>query len=475
MQKIKLSALIVAVLLSASAFVGCAKVAEDFIEREPPSAEVVLDQSKENGELLAKYNTHKENSALAFTTYEKNEKSDFEYEIQNEKVIIKKYIGERDIVVIPDDIDGVPVCELADRAFEGLDVRAVYVPDSVEKIGFSVFAECSKMSTLRLPIVGNGEDIDFGGYVFGAEEYFENGLKVPGSLKMILLGGKVNKISENAFFGFKSVEAFVLREGIESIGNFAFNDCRSLVYVNFPSTLKSIGQYSFMNCQSLYTIELPESLESVGLGAFMDCSSIRNLTLPFIGNTREENNFIGYMFGATRGEWNESFVPEALANITLLGSCVTVPDAAFDGCTSLYTVNILDGIESVGVSAFKGCISLVSVNIGADVKTISEEAFSGCKSLSKIAFFESSTLHKISMQAFMGCESICELNLPDSLRRIEKSAFYNCKSLTKISAHGIEHIGESAFRNCNSINSVSGINKDAVTEKGNSTLLAVMN
>ena len=475
MQKIKLSALILAVSLSASAFAGCAKVAEDFIEREPPSEEVIYDQSKENAELLGKYNTHKENSTLAFTTYEKNEKSDFEYEIQNEKVIIKKYIGERDIVVIPDVIDGIAVYELADRAFEGLQVRAVYVPDSVEKIGFAVFSECSKMSTLRLPIVGNGENIDFGGYIFGAEEYFENGLKVPGSLKMILLGENVKKIDENAFFGFKSVEAFVLPGGIESIENFAFNDCRSLVYINFPNTLKSIGQYSFLNCQSLYTIALPESLESVGLGAFMDCSEIRNLTLPFIGNTREENRFIGYMFGATRGEWNESFVPKTLANVTLLGSSVNVPESAFYDCTSLYTVDILDGIESIGVSAFEGCISLVSVNIGASVKTISENAFSGCKSLSKIAFSENSTLSKISMQAFMGCESLYELNFPDSLKRIEKSAFYNCKSITKISARGIEHIGESAFRNCNSINSVSGINKDAVTEKGNSTLLATMN
>ena len=168
MQKIKLAALILALSLSASAFVGCAKVAEDFIEREPPSEVVIYDQSKENAELLGKYNTHKENSTLAFTTYEKNEKSDFEYEIQNEKVIIKKYVGERDIVVIPDVIDGMAVYELADRAFEGLQVRAVYVPDSVEKIGFAVFSECSKMSTLRLPIVGNGDGVDW------EQRYHEN-------------------------------------------------------------------------------------------------------------------------------------------------------------------------------------------------------------------------------------------------------------------------------------------------------------
>ena len=475
MRKIKSSVLILAIALLASASVGCAKVEEDFIEREPPTSDVIYDQSKENGELLQKYNTHKENSTLAFTTYEENAGSDFEYEVQNKKVIIKKYIGERDIVVIPKAIDGAPVCEIAEKAFEALEVRAVYIPDSVEKIGFGAFSECTKMSTLRLPIVGDGDSIDFVGYIFGAEEYYENGLKVPGSLKMILLGERVKTIPENAFFGCKSVEAIVLSSGIENIQSFAFNDCRSLVYINFPETLHRIGDYSFMNCQSLYTLELPKSLESVGLGAFMDCSSMRNLTLPFVGNTREDNRFLGYIFGAERREWNESFVPNTLANITLLESCITVPASAFESCTSLYTVNIDSGIESVGISAFRDCISLVSVKFGNDVKVISEEAFAGCKSLSKIEFADSPSLEKISMQAFMGCESITELNLPQSLKRIEKSAFYNCTGIAKISAYGIEHIGERAFSNCNAISEVSGINKNAVAESGNSTLLSVIN
>lgn len=475
MRKIKTSVLILAIALLTSAFVGCAKVKEDFIEREPLPSDVIYDQSKENSELSKKYDTHKENSTLAFTTYDENAGGDFEYDLENDKIIIKKYIGERDVVVIPKAIDGVTVAEIAEKAFEALEVRAVYIPDSVEKIGFGAFSECVKMSTLRLPFIGDGDGIDFGGYIFGAEEYYENGLKVPGSLKMILLGKNVKSIPENAFFGFKSVEAIVLSEGIESIQNFAFNDCRSLIYINFPDTLKRIGEYSFMNCQSLYTLELPKSLDSIGLGAFMDCSSIRNLTLPFVGSTREENTFLGYIFGAERGEWNESFVPKSLASITLLDSCGTVPTAAFENCVGLYTVNIDNGIDEVGALAFRGCISLVSVKFGDDIRVVSEEAFAGCISLSKIEFSDSSSLEKISMQAFMGCESICELNLPQSLKRIEKSTFYNCKSLAKISAYGIEHIGESAFRGCNAISEVSGINKNAVSESGNSTLLAAIN
>ena len=453
---------------------GCAKVEQSFIEREPVEDAFIYDQSAENSELLSKYNTHKENSTLAFTTYGENEASDFEYEVKENKIVIIKYIGERDIVVIPSSINGISVSEISDRAFEGIGVRAVYVPDSVKKIGFAVFSECSSMSTLRLPFVGNGDGIDFGGYIFGAEEYLENGLYVPGSLKMILLGNGVTKIAENAFFGFKSVEAFVLSEGVEEISSFAFNDCRSLVYINFPNTLKSIGHYSFMNCQSLYTLELPKSLQSIGLGAFMDCSEIRNMTLPFIGGSRDENTFAGYVFGAERKEWNESFVPVSLANITLLDSCESVPQSAFEDCVGLYSVTILDGIQSIGISAFEGCRSLVYLNIGADVTVIGAEAFEGCVSLKNIEFAADSALNTISMQAFLGCKSIEEISIPASVRRIEASAFYNCVSLSKIRADGLEHIGSSAFRNCNAISDVSGINKDCVTEEGNSTLIAAI-
>ena len=474
MQKIKLSALALAFSLSVAMLAGCAKVEEDFIQREPQESEVIYDQSQENSELLLKYNTHKENSTLAFTTYEENEASDFEYEVKEKKIVINKYIGERDIVVIPANIEGMPVSEIADKAFENLNIRAVYIPDSVEKIGFAVFMGCTNISTLRLPVIGNGDGIDFGGYIFGANEYLENGLYVPGSLKMILLGKNVTSIPENSFFGFKSVEAFVLPEGIEKISNFAFNDCRSLVYVNFPDTLKSIGQYSFMNCQSLYTVEIPESVESIGLGAFMDCSAIRNMTLSFVGNTREENKFLGYIFGAEREEWNESFVPLTLANITLLGSCESIPESAFEDCVGLYSVTILEGVKSIGISAFEGCRSLVYLNIGASVTSIGEEAFEGCASLKEIKFSQNSRLEKISMQAFMGCKSLVEINLPSSVKRIESSAFYNCVALKKISADGLEHIGDSAFRNCNAISEVSGINKDCVTENGNSTLIAAI-
>ena len=454
---------------------GCATPKEEFIERGEVQEEILAVQEEENEELLAKYNTHKENSSLAFSTYSENPATDFEYNAEADgKITITKYTGKSEIVVIPTQIVGKDVAYIGDGAFADLPVKAVYVGDNIEKIGFGVFSGCSSMTTLRIPFVGNGDGVTHGGYIFGAENYDENGLHVSGSLTMILLGDKVTRIEKNAFYGFKSVEAFVLPSTARAIGDFAFYDCRSLVYINFPEGLENIGEYAFMNCQSLYIVEMPLSLEVVGLGTFTDCSQLKHITLSFIGNTKSEHRFLGYIFGAERAEFNESFVPKTLTHVTLLGSCESVPISAFEDCTSIYSVKMLDGITLVDIAAFDGCKSLAKVSVAASVTRIAEEAFAQCKALKVITFEENSKLEKICMQAFMGCEALTELKLPDSVKYIENSAFYNCLSLKKISANGIESISGSAFKNCNAIESVEGINKDCVTETGNSTLIAAI-
>ena len=462
------------VILLALAFTGCAKSNEDFIERNDALEETFSVQEEENEELLLKHNTHKENATLAFKTYSENPATDFEYSEADGKICITKYIGESEIVVVPEKIDNKRVTEIADGAFADLAVKAVYLGDGIEKIGFGVFSGCTSMTTLRIPFVGNGNDISNGGYIFGAEKYDENGLHVPGSLTMILVGEKQTQITKNSFYGFKSVEAFVLPDTLESIDEFGFYDCRSLVYINFPEKLKSIGQYAFMNCQSLYKAELPASLESVGLGAFTDCSELKHLTLPFVGQSKSENRFLGYIFGAGRAEFNESFVPTSLTHITLSGSCESVPISAFESCSYILSVSIEDGITLIDIGAFDGCKSLKMVSIGSSVTRIAEEAFADCKALRELTFKENSKLEKICMQAFMNCEALVDLSLPDSVKYVESSAFYNCVSLKTVSANGIESVSESAFRNCNAIESVMGINKGCVTEKGNSTLISAI-
>lgn len=52
--------------------------------------------------------------------------------------------------------------------------------------------------------------------------------------------------------------------------------------------------------------------------------------------------------------------------------------SAFEGCSSLTSINIPSSVTSIGWSAFKGCSSLTSITIPNSVTNIGNSAFSGC-------------------------------------------------------------------------------------------------
>ena len=58
--------------------------------------------------------------------------------------------------------------------------------------------------------------------------------------------------------------------------------------------------------------------------------------------------------------------------------------SAFDGCTSLASITIPDGVTSIGRFAFYGCSSLTSIELPDGVTSIGQSAFDSCTSLTQI-------------------------------------------------------------------------------------------
>ena len=82
-----------------------------------------------------------------------------------------------------------------------------------------------------------------------------------------------------------SFESAFVPEEVSSIGDGAFEVCKSLGSIQLPNGVKSIGKYAFEGCESLESIQLPEGLQSIGEWAFWGCSSLENITF---GGTREQ-------------------------------------------------------------------------------------------------------------------------------------------------------------------------------------------
>ena len=66
-------------------------------------------------------------------------------------VVITKYIGNEDIVVIPAEIDGLPVLRIAESAFAGSQIKELYFSGPLSIIEAHAFAYCTELTTVDLP------------------------------------------------------------------------------------------------------------------------------------------------------------------------------------------------------------------------------------------------------------------------------------------------------------------------------------
>lgn len=95
-------------------------------------------------------------------------------------------------------------------------------------------------------------------------------------IKKIILPDSIKVIHDYAFKD-SNIKSIHLGNGIEKIGDCAFQDCTHLVDINLPEGLKHISIAAFKECVSLPSIVFPDSLETLGGSAFDNCTSLESL------------------------------------------------------------------------------------------------------------------------------------------------------------------------------------------------------
>lgn len=138
--------------------------------------------------------------------------SDFSYDLSEDGkgVVIKSYTGKGGKVVIPAEIEGLPVVELADKSFigetrndlgPGYDLTAVVIPASVIKIGYAAFQDCKKLTSVTF--LGSGVELQQGTFR-GCGELTE--LVFPDSENAFTLWkDEYSQTAANAFSGCKKL------------------------------------------------------------------------------------------------------------------------------------------------------------------------------------------------------------------------------------------------------------------------------
>ncbi len=334
---------------------------------------------------------------------------DLNYEIAEDgHVVITNCYQSAEECVIPSEIDGKAVTEIADSAFsECYFLKKVVIPDSVKAIGRQAFSACSVLEEVDMP--AELEAIDAG--IFDA---------CP-ELKTITMPAGFTELPEATFYECSGLTSVTLSEGIEVIGSEAFYGCTSLTEVNLPESLTSIDEYAFEDCSSLQTIEFPANTVNLGGYIFQDCSSLVNIKVA------EGNEMFADRDGILFTADGNTLVryPEARED-----SFYTVPD----GCTQLANGSFLDAVNLTGIDLNQ------AVTYGMDV-------FFRCTGLKEITFPEGTV--DIAPYMLGYCSSLEKINLPSTLKTIGDYSIYTCASLTELTVpEGVTTIGNYSFFNC---------------------------
>ena len=241
-------------------------------------------------------------------------------------------------------------------------------------------------------------------------------------------GNPVTSIGENAFENCRSLTSITISDSVTSIGDDAFVACASLTSITIGNSVTSIGDWAFAFCESLTSISIPDGVTSIGNGAFYVCTSLISITIPYsvtsIGNGAftdcislttievgaENVNYTdvnGVLFNKEKTLLHTYPAGKTGANYLVPDSVTSIGGGAFFEGTSLTSITIPDSVTSIGEAAFHNCSSLTSITIGDGVTSIGDRAFYKCTSLTSITIPDSVT--SIGGQAFEQCPAAIEI------------------------------------------------------------------
>jgi len=264
------------------------------------------------------------------------------------------------------------------------------------------------------------------------------------SLSSVTFGNSVTYIGELTFASCSSLTSITIPDSVIHIGNNAFADCIGLTSVIIGGNVDSLDYAAFRGCSSLISITIPESVTFIESNAFANCTSLQTVNYNAINCT-----YMGYVNG---NPWNSVFYGcTAFTTLNIGNQVKTIPDYAFYNRDSLTSVTIPDSIAYIGYSAFQGCTSLQTINYNA-INCTNASVWNGI---------------------FEYCTALTTLNIGNNVKIISPYAFAGCSGLTSVSIpENVTYIGAGVFRNCSSLQTINYNAVNCTIEEGGGTGLS---
>ncbi len=152
----------------------------------------------------------------------------------NGKYELAQYIGDEEIITLPDSING---CQYTLYKFNG--AKHVIIPDTFTTISREAFS-CN---------------------------YTLESVVIPDSVRTIEYAGFINCVS---------LRNINIPDSVTVIEDYAFSSCESLESIYIPNSVVSIGDSAFSGCCMIEEVNIPESVQKIGADAFEGTQFLNN-------------------------------------------------------------------------------------------------------------------------------------------------------------------------------------------------------
>lgn len=178
------------------------------------------------------------------------------------------------------------------------------IPNKVKQLGKKAFYKCNKITNLDLSNAESLQSIEsdaFKGFSKLTNLDLSNAISLEtigsaafadctGLKGTLVIPSKVKTIQSNAFGNCSGLTGLDLSKAtsLENIGGFAFNKCSGLTgKLVIPSNVKQIGETAFQYCSGITGIELNEGLEYIGNCAFNHLSGNKDTIIKIPSTVKQ--------------------------------------------------------------------------------------------------------------------------------------------------------------------------------------------
>lgn len=370
-------------------------------------------------------------------------------------------------LIFPNTVNYIGTCAFQDRTGgNSIQITEVKIPASVETIGVSAFQNCFNLQTV---------EFEEGSLLKEIPNYAFRSCK---NLRAIKIPDSVEKIGNYAFADSSNLGTVTIGKLVNAIGDYAFESCSNLVNLTLGESVETIGVGAFQRCTNIAVdLKIPNTVTEIGEYAFQECNSLKSLTFEEPAKITTIGNYAFQM--ATNGSGQlagELKIPdsvieigvsafqycERLTSLTLGNSVKTIGAYAFamrEGRrANLFTGDLVipDSVTTIGNRAFFYAYVIQEANtltLGKNVETIGDYAFYGCCGLTGDLIIPDNVT-SIGNNVFYGCHFTGHFALGKNVQTIGSSAFYidgNYADFTEddlIIPDSVTAIGDNAFSNC---------------------------